>query len=109
MISWLEKRRRSQSLSKGGSNLPMCQHPLLQQDPWNDPGRGLNPPECPTCPHMKKAYLETWEPQRELYEEGFSHSLQAAAHGLRKNCENWMRQNLKEVIPLMLALCTTCG
>ena len=52
--------------------------------PWSDPGRGLNPPECPMCPQLMKAYLETKSHKGKLFEEGFSHSLQAAAPKFKK-------------------------
>ena len=53
---------------------------------WSDPGRGSKPPECPRCPLWNKAFLEHLD-TRDLYEEGFSQSLQAAATEFKKLCK----------------------
>ena len=44
---------------------------------------------------------------RDLYDEGFSQSLQAAATEFKKTYRRW--QNSKEVTPLMLAWCFSPG
>ena len=53
-------------------------------------------------PLYEQGHLKNLEPRRELYEEGFSHSLQAAATEFKKLCEPKVA-NLREVIPLMQA------
>ena len=53
-------------------------------------------------PSIEQGLFKNLEPKRDLYEEGFSHSLQAAATQF-KNYMNQKWPNLREVIPPMLA------
>ena len=63
--------------------------------------RGPNSQVHLRCSHSIQAYIDTTELLKDLFEEGFSHSLQVAAMSL----ESWPRwPSSKEAITLMPAL-----